>query len=1048
MTLGQTSGHSHNPDIPSSNQIIWRESLQRKLKEVWYFRLTLVNAPPGYGKTTAVARFARECEVPIAWHTLDENERDLPNLFNHSLRALRRAVPGIDDVNHLQLITPQDHATYLANYIRQHQPEPMLYVLDDLQLIVGAQSAEQWLQALVQLLPNNCHIVLISRLLPDLPLAELIARGDVLAIGQEQLKFKPEDAQALSLLADHGISEVEIRQRIEQLEGWPAGVAVALRPLPQDIEAQMLGGGGGPEALFEVLANTMLQRQSPILRDFLLSSSVLSRITPETCREVLDIDNSTTHIDSVLRRNLFASRASGGLTYHRLFRDFLQRVLADTHPQRYVTLHEKAGDWFWQNNDPDEAINHYLSAESVDNALKIIEQIQREYFNQGKTETLIRWRLALEDDATRSPQLMYTCAMIYTDQYLYAAAESDLDAAEKGFTERDDRTGMTNVQLQRALIALRQGDTQSVIQQIESLGLDDTVPRTVHARSQHLLGLAYLNQGAANKAIELFERIVPVFEEAMDVYALSFLLQDLDVAYQRVGRIEEASACLQRVVTLRRKLGRPDALALALNNLGYLYHQQGNYQQAFEAFKEGLSIVSQTSDRRAESYLLWSIGDLNRDTGMFDAASRHYNRAYELSSQSERALQRDVIWSMVTLYRWQNNLNLAQRLATEALQFFNAGDESPGKLIAEANLIAASEHPKAEDFVRLGEIEEALGEMNAISEQSHVRGITALVALRKNDTSAATKALNTVDHIAHALVAEIVHNALLLNFVKDTSKNKKLLSAVNTLVDYQEAPSRTVADNTPTYTLRVTTLGQETFECNGDNVAASDWRANRAREFFHFLLFEGPQRREDICLAFWPDSSASSVRSNFHTTLHRTRRALGENVILYAQDRYQINSQVDVWCDALEMQALVKQARLLPYQDARTDDLWRRAIELYGGEFLPSIDAEWTYSWRSKLNDAYIEALLGASRCAQARGDFNDALTLAQRVFEIDPYREEAYRAIFYSYAQLGEQRQILLHFKNMKQLFDSDLGVGPSSETISLIQQLTGYQIVYQRTI
>ena len=115
---------------------------------------------------------------------------------------------------------------------------------------------------------------------------------------------------------------------VSKLEGWAAGIVLALQPLPSDLAQSMLSGGSGPEALFDALADLMLKAQPPGLRDFLFASSTLTRLTPELASVVLEIPNAADWLGEALNRNLFLTRISSGLVYHRLFRDFLQRRLA------------------------------------------------------------------------------------------------------------------------------------------------------------------------------------------------------------------------------------------------------------------------------------------------------------------------------------------------------------------------------------------------------------------------------------------------------------------------------------------------------------------------------------------------------------------------------------------------------------------------------------------------------------------------------------------------------------------------------------------------
>jgi LuxR family transcriptional regulator, maltose regulon positive regulatory protein len=188
---------------------------------------------------------------------------------------------------------------------------------------------------------------------------------------------------------------------------------------------------------------------------------------------------------------------------------------------------------------------------------------------------------------------------------------------------------------------------------------------------------------------------------------------------------------------------------------------------------------------------------------------------------------------------------------------------------------------------------------------------------------------------------------------------------------------------------------------------------------------------------FRSDSSQKSVRSNFHTTLYRARQALGENVIVFRDGLYQVTDEIDLWCDAHELDDLTVQARLLPPRDARTEDLWRRAARLYQGDFLLSVDMDWVLPRREALREAYLEALLGIGECARARNDLREALAVFKHALDIDPYREDVHRIIMTCYAEQGEKRLILAHFRRLQDLLREELAVEPSQETVDLARSL-----------
>ena len=239
------------------------------------------------------------------------------------------------------------------------------------------------------------------------------------------------------------------------------------------------------------------------------------------------------------------------------------------------------------------------------------------------------------------------------------------------------------------------------------------------------------------------------------------------------------------------------------------------------------------------------------------------------------------------------------------------------------------------------------------------------------------------------------------------------------------------------YSLRIVTLGQSLVIRDGKAIPNTAWRP-AARDMFLYLVFTKQATRDDVCLSFWPDSPAKRARDNFHATMHRIREVLGENtVILHDDNTYQINPDISIWCDAYELESLAAQARILPFADARTEDLWQRCIGLYNGDFLPSLDFEWTANTREQLHEIYVEALIGLGRSAQARGDSRQAIETYKRALSAEPYREDVHLAIMSCHIAKGAKHKALAQLNQLKQLLRKDLGVGPSKETLQMANAL-----------
>ncbi len=1045
MPLGPTENR-----IPHTPGALIRKQLLERLRAALRHRLTLVGAPPGYGKTTVVSQFARQTPHPVAWHAVMPRERDLPNLYTRSLSALEAVTPGISAV----LPPPGDRpaselAALIAEYLRENLTDEAFYILDDLHHLTGSPATEAWLRALLDRLPRSCHLILITRTIPNLPFAELIASGEVMALGQQDLRLTEEEVEQLAhQLLSRRLSSDEMRNLIARLDGWPAGIMLALQPLPSDFDS-MLSASPGPEALFEALARSMLDAQRPDLRHFLLASSTLPRLTPELCSTVLGLSNSAAYLALAQTRNLFLARVPGGLIYHTLFRDFLQQQLRSADPEQYVALHLKAARWFEEQDDIEEAFDQYLAAQRPEQARDLAERAATAYYAQGRFETMLAWSAQLEVAGVLAPILDHECSMIHTDRLDYDAAEAALARARAGYAVRQDALGLAKVEVQQARILLQRGQYPEAVELAGEAAQSDSPD--LRGRALRVIGLARLRLGDAAAGVESLEEALRLFRESGFVSSLSHVLQDLQFAYTRLGRLEEAGACLQEVVAIRRELGGAGNLALALNNLGYYYHQRGDYEQANLTFQEALNVIRGISDRKTEGVLLWSLGDLRRDLGFFEEAQRLYDKALELLTRStEPALHSAVLVSMATLRRWQGRSAEAALIAQEALALAETCGIAFEAALARAAAWAARAWP-GEAAQTIDGLEAAAAELDRQGARYELIGVKAQCAglsLLQGNEAAAEHHLRDASRIAqevgstHPLTVELAYNAALEALARNRSGFGHILSDLERLREARpmlerEATEYSAGVYTPTLSLRVLTLGQEVIERDGVPIRLSEWRSAAARELFLYLLFSGPQSRSEIGLIFWPDGSPEQVRANFHTTLHRARQPLGADVIVYQNEQYSLNPEIDIRCDAHELVRWTSQARLLPPRDARAADLWRRAVDLYRGDFLPSLDAEWVIYERERLRGLYLEALAGSGHCARARKDFQAALGWYAKALNIDPYREDIHRAVMRCYQEMGERSQVLIYYNEVRRLLNDELGVEPSEETVALAKAL-----------
>src|SRR5439155_5498628 len=179
--------------------VVPRRRLLDFLHEHFDRKLLLVCAPAGYGKTTLVTDFAHELEgnVPVCWYTLDASDRDPRVFIEYLVESIRQRYPGFGAETRRALGTIDDPRRDLSaitgtlvNEIHAGVPDLFAIVLDDYQVVDGADDVNGAVDQLLRYLPDNCRLLIASRTIPQLTLSRLAASREVAGVGTADLRFE------------------------------------------------------------------------------------------------------------------------------------------------------------------------------------------------------------------------------------------------------------------------------------------------------------------------------------------------------------------------------------------------------------------------------------------------------------------------------------------------------------------------------------------------------------------------------------------------------------------------------------------------------------------------------------------------------------------------------------------------------------------------------------------------------------------------------------------------------------------------------------------
>lgn len=222
-----------------------------------------------------------------------------------------------------------------------------------------------------------------------------------------------------------------------------------------------------------------------------------------------------------------------------------------------------------------------------------------------------------------------------------------------------------------------------------------------------------------------------------------------------------------------------------------------------------------------------------------------------------------------------------------------------------------------------------------------------------------------------------------------------------------------------------------------DDQVISSWRAADAKEMFFYILLQGPKRREEIGVDFWPDLDAKAMANRLNVTSYRMRQALGLEAEAVIGEGGVLRLDVDRWFDVEEFETLVQQARQLSSEDEKACELWLRAQRLYTGDLLPSVGREWCVLKREQLRMMYTEVLISLGQCHEAQQKWDDAIAWYKRTLEVDNLREDVHRHLMRCYAAAGRRADAVTQYHRCEAILEAELGIEPAPETRELYEKI-----------
>jgi LuxR family maltose regulon positive regulatory protein len=632
------------------------------------FRLALISAPAGYGKTTMLSEWylaLQEDEVTAAWLSLDAYDNEPRRFLVHLVSAIQAARSDIGKEALAYLTANPDVLVEDVVESLVHDfgttNSPVVAFLDDYHEIHD-RTIHAVMEFLLRYAPSNVRFVIGTRRDPRLPIERLRARGEVLEIGWDDLRFNVDETRDyLTEACRLKLSDDQVRVFRRRTEGWITGLQLAAMSFngEEDADRFVTSFSGAQRKIADYLLDGVFRRQTAGVRQFLMRTAILDRLSSPLCDMLTGRQDGRHMIETLEKGNLFLFELDDHRVwyrYHHLFAEFLRSRLRTEHPEEIAGLHDRASEWCEMNGYLTEAVRYAIAGNRIERAARLLETAGRELFRRGDFKELHRWIEALPEDAVRrSPVLctLHAWALGYLGEF--DRARHRIECTGKAFSGRGKPEGMDSsekasiraeLRVLRSVLGIIRSDEPDV-SALRS-GIVSLFPRdesVLRSYASIALGFASRVGGDLPLALRHFQEALEVSEGANSSLVDLNARLNIGIVKYLMGRNTAAEESFRKSLEVARErswlrsIGAAFlryGLALALHDRNRLGEALGELSQAIEILEtsDAFGFLGMALVERARTQIL--LG--KRDLAVADLArARQVARKHDVERVSFRA---------------------------------------------------------------------------------------------------------------------------------------------------------------------------------------------------------------------------------------------------------------------------------------------------------------------------------------------------------------------------------------------------------------------------
>ena len=632
MNKGQITTFPAKITQPKAQNIIQRQRLFILLDKAAQKPITWVYSPAGSGKTTLISSYLDSRKLRCLWYQCDEGDSDLATFFYYMGLAAMKAAPRYKKP--LPLLTPE-YLTSIPAFTRRYFEElysllitryasPIAHhgffiVLDNYQEVPADSLFHDMIANGFDIIPEDVHVVVISRGDPPSALARLHANDKINLLEYSDIRFTFEESKELV----HGrIPKPDnhyIKAMYEKTEGWAAGIILMAERARLKGTGTESGADFTYDRVFDYFAGEIFNKTEKEVQDFLLKTVFLPVLSVPLAEKLTGVGNAGRILSALNRNHFFTQRLAGsgqGYQYHPLFRDFLlNRAKTKFTADALAVIRREAALLLEESGQIEDAARLYSDAGDRDGLSRMVIHHASELLMQGRNKTVEEWIAGIPGEpADDNPWLLYWTGMCSfpvdiprTRKYLEKAFES--------FKAMDDRSG---IYLSWARIVDTYGFGLDEWKHLDDwIAVFDDLRKTYPSlpskeidlivSSRMLFSLTLRKTDQPEWVHEWLERVSALLQENPSFAIQMDTVFCMSVYYLWKGEYEENAVLLERAEA-EICYHQPSPFAVIQIKLmnGIHYWVTAQYDSALKILCEGLDISDKNGVHHYDS-LLWSF---------------------------------------------------------------------------------------------------------------------------------------------------------------------------------------------------------------------------------------------------------------------------------------------------------------------------------------------------------------------------------------------------------------------------------------------------------